>query len=145
MGRGLLLATSTASTNVSPWGSIRTTAVCSCLPIRPKWCFPYHRVVMEPAQLQLVVNVIGITGMSSLASFCYLLRKENRKLAAERKAEPARDERVSAVALPQSPQPASPAIATVSTTEEDIRCFAAGRRTGWVKGLTSAMYYDGCC
>jgi hypothetical protein len=100
---------------------------------------------MEPAQLQLVVNVIGITGMSSLGSFCYLLRKENRKLAAQRQAEPVREERVSTVAAPQSTPPASPAITTVNTPEVDIRCFAAGRRTGWVKGLTSAMHYDGCC
>ena len=36
---------------------------------------------MEPAQLQLIFNVVAITGASSLASFCYQLRKENRKLA----------------------------------------------------------------
>ena len=40
---------------------------------------------MEPTQLQLVLNVITITGVTSLAGYCYLLKKENRKLATERK------------------------------------------------------------
>ena len=35
---------------------------------------------MEPTQLQLVFNVITITGVTSLAGYCYLLKKENRKL-----------------------------------------------------------------
>ncbi|MCU1339195.1 MAG: hypothetical protein JWO19_4776 [Bryobacterales bacterium] len=71
---------------------------------------------MEPAQLQLVFNVVAITGVSSLASFCYLLKKENRKLAAELK---------------------------ITNTERDVRSLAANRRTRWVKGLTSAMSYNG--
>ena len=45
---------------------------------------------MEPTQLQLVLNVVTITGMTSLAGYCYLLKKENRKLASERKADSAR-------------------------------------------------------
>ena len=38
---------------------------------------------MEPTQLQLVFNVVTITGVTSLAGYCYLLKKENRKLATE--------------------------------------------------------------
>ena len=37
---------------------------------------------METAQIQLVFNVIAITGVSSIASLCYLRRKD-RKLAAD--------------------------------------------------------------
>ena len=36
---------------------------------------------MEPSQLQLVLNIVTITGVTSLAGYCYLLKKENRRLA----------------------------------------------------------------
>jgi hypothetical protein len=104
---------------------------------------------MEPAQLQLVFNVVAITGVSSLASFCYLLRKENRKLATELESDPHRKERDHLVKAAQSVvigrpradlslQLTLPAARTVPAKKEDIRAFAAGRRTEWVEGLASA-------
>jgi hypothetical protein len=39
---------------------------------------------MEPAQLQLILNVVMLTGVTSLAGYCYLLKKENRKLVGGR-------------------------------------------------------------
>jgi hypothetical protein len=132
-------------------GTIRTKPVCSCLPIRPHWPFPYDWVAMEPTQLQLVFNVIGITGMSSLASFCYLLRKENRKLTAELKPEPKQTIQDRSVTAMQSAVTGTsracgslPPVA-VHITKQDVRDFAADRRAGWVKSLTSAISHDGCC
>ena len=99
---------------------------------------------MEPA-LQLILNVIGITGVSSLATICYLLRQENRKLADQLK----QDGPKTRVAIPRSsasnrdgqqlPALLSPAA------PKDIRLLAADRRKGWVEGLSSAISYDGCC
>ena len=81
---------------------------------------------MEPTQLQLAFNVVAITGVTSLASFCYLLKKENRKLASRiggenRQEEPGRHVEV--------------AHASVAPTEKDIRAFAAYQRTKWVDGM----------
>jgi hypothetical protein len=112
---------------------------------------------MEPAQIQLVFNVIGITGVTSLGSFCYLLRKENRELAAQRKPERNQvEEQDSEAAVLQSivirtcqesfaPKGTFRASRTISPTGQDIRHFAAGRRKRWVKGLTSAISHDGGC
>jgi len=106
---------------------VGTTPVCSCLPIRsPQSCL-YDGAVMETAQLQLIFNVVAITGVSSLASFCYLLRKDNRKLAAERQAGSKEVARLVAVERP-----------TVIHADPDIRNFAADRRTHWVSGMAAA-------
>ena len=110
---------------------------------------------MEPTQLQLVLNVVTITGMTSLAGYCYLLKKENRKLANERKADCIPDapktevagtavSRVSPapVAAPTpapKPAPAKPAVVEVTGMGQEIRGFAAGRRTGWVNNLASTL------
>jgi len=108
---------------------------------------------MEPDQLQLVFNVIAITGITSLASFCYLLRKENRMLSTERTslgpegpdhAPEIRRFIENSLAEQPSAQCAVPAT-KAGTAGQDIRHLAADRRTGWVKGLTSAISYDGCC
>lgn len=97
---------------------------------------------MESAQLQLAINVIGITGVSSLTWFCYLLRKENRKLADELKAGPTRAESGSTAAAQSSPQRKASIPGTVQTTTQDIRHLAANRRSGWVEGLASAISHD---
>ena len=88
---------------------------------------------MEPTQLQLLLNVVTITGVTSLAGYCYLLKKENRKLAAARQAD-SRGEARSTEAVPTgvSEKP-------VTTVEQDIRTFASARRTRWVKGLASSI------
>jgi len=81
---------------------------------------------MEPAQLQLVFNVAAITGVTSLASFCYLLKKENRKLASRVGGEINREAPDNRVEV---------AHATVTSTEKDIRTFAADQRARWVDGM----------
>jgi hypothetical protein len=81
---------------------------------------------METAQLQLIFNVVAITGVSSLASFCYLLRKENRKLANSLTGETKQEE---------SRNQAEVAQAAVTSTEKDIRTFAADQRARWVDGM----------
>jgi hypothetical protein len=82
---------------------------------------------MEPAQLQLVFNVVAITGVSSLASFCYLLRKENRRLATELKAEFKQEDR--------GVKCTSAAAGSGPSSEQDIRIFAADQRATWVEGM----------
>jgi len=77
---------------------------------------------MEPAQLQLALNVVTITAVASLAGYCYLLKKENRKLAAHREA----------------PKPEVP-LADAETVELDIRALATARRARWVKGIASSI------
>ena len=84
---------------------------------------------METAQLQLIFNVVAITGVTSLASFCYLLRKDNRKLAAERKAG---SNQVARPVLVERP--------AVIHADPDIRNFAAHRRAQWVSGMASARF-----
>jgi hypothetical protein len=81
---------------------------------------------MEPTQLQLVFNVVAITGVTSLASFCYLLRQENRKLASRLTGEIRQEE---------PGNPVEVAHAVVTSTEKDIRTFAADQRARWVDGM----------
>jgi hypothetical protein len=108
---------------------------------------------MEPAQLQLMFNVVTITGVSSLASFCYLLRKENQKLATELETDLHRKQRDHLVKAAQSVaigrlrtdlsrQCTLPAARTVPAQKEDLRAFAAGRRMEWVEGLASSISCD---
>lgn len=98
---------------------------------------------MEPAQLQLVFNVIAITGVSSLASFWYLHKRDQLKLASQgNKTEvpPSLEIEKSGIFPEQCERPAA-----VAAPIEDIRNFAAHRRTVWVKGITSAMPLDPAC
>jgi hypothetical protein len=90
---------------------------------------------MEHAQLQLVFNVVAITGVCSLAWFCYLLKKENRKLVAASRVDSKRKEQ----RITPSPQPAPPAPATIAASKQDIRHLAADQRAKWVKGLSATI------
>jgi len=81
---------------------------------------------MELSQLQLIFNVVAITGASSLASFCYQLRKENRKLASRLSSEVQREE---------SGKQAETTQTAAISTEQDIRTFAADQRARWVDGM----------
>jgi hypothetical protein len=81
---------------------------------------------MEPTQLQLLVNIVTITGAASLAGYCYLLKKENRKLATHR-------------ADSHWEAPKAETVQAATIVDQDIRAFAAGRRTRWVKGLASSI------
>jgi hypothetical protein len=89
---------------------------------------------MEPTQLQLVINVITITGAASLAGYCYLLKKENRKLATQREASKAE-----VVQTAVHPQTAAPSAKPAKTVDVDIRTFASARRNRWVSGLASSI------
>jgi hypothetical protein len=80
---------------------------------------------MEPAQLQLALNVVTITAVASLSGYCYLLKKDNRKLAASKE--------------PPKPEVLLPAEASLDTAELDVRTLASARRTRWVKGLASSI------
>jgi hypothetical protein len=95
---------------------------------------------MEQAQLQLVFNVVAITGVTSLASFCYLLKKENRNLATGLQREVKQEDRDATVGVvpatvPAGPGRISPTTSTATVAEQDIRTFAADQRTRWVEGM----------
>ena len=95
---------------------------------------------MEPNQLQLVLNVVMITGVTSLAGYCYLLRKENRKLAAERRLDSESELQDDPQIAPAANEPADlPLTAIDQNIRQDIRNFAAGRRSGWVENLASSI------
>ena len=79
---------------------------------------------MEPSQLQLILNVVTITGITSLAGYCYLLKKENRKLA-----NPGKEGNTEVVLSAPSSGPRIP--------EQDIRSFASASRTRWVQSVSS--------
>lgn len=74
-----------------------------------------------------------ITGVTSLAGYCYLLKKENRKLASERK--------VQSTEIVQTVVnvPRVSSCTQTETVPEDIRNFAAWRRSRWVKNLASSI------
>jgi hypothetical protein len=111
---------------------------------------------MDLSDLQLGLNIALITGLLSLAGYCYLLRQENRKLAAGRKVD-------SSILANAVPNPVAKLEATntevVNTvvtlpcpvpsleapkSPEDIRTFAAGSRTRWVKSIASSKSHNGC-
>lgn len=94
---------------------------------------------MEPTQLQLVLNVVTITGVTSLAGYCYLLKKENRRLAtykADSHSDAPKAEAMQPVVHPQAPVACAK---PVKTADVDIRTFASARRSRWVKGLASSI------
>ena len=111
---------------------------------------------MDLSDLQLGLNIALITGLLSLAGYCYLLRQENRRLATERKVDSsplgsavpnpisqleARSTEVvnTAVTLPcDVPSPQAPKAPV------DIRTFAAGSRNRWVKNISSSKSHNGC-
>ena len=95
---------------------------------------------MEPTQLQLVLNVVTITGMTSLAGYCYLLRKENRRLATRTQKEAPKAEVVQTVVhLSAASASAAPAAKPAPAVELDIRTLASARRARWVKNLASSV------
>jgi len=98
---------------------------------------------MEPTQLQLVLNVVMITGVTSLGGYCYLLKKENRRLAAQRKAESgvkkAADSGLPTVCVQTAAPSTKPTTVSIKGMGPDVRNFAAGRRSEWVKNLASSI------
>ena len=95
---------------------------------------------MEPTQLQLALNVVTITGVTSLAGYCYLLKKENRRLANERQADSQGEARnTEVVQTVVDRQTAVPSAKPVTTVDLDIRTFASARRKRWVNGLASSI------
>ena len=94
---------------------------------------------MEPIQLQLALNVVTITGMTSLAGYCYLLRKENRRLATRQASAPVDAPKAEVANTVVDVQIAAPSSKPVNTVEIDIRTLASARRARWVNGMASSV------
>jgi hypothetical protein len=73
--------------------------------------------------------------VTSLAGYCYLLKKENRKLAIQ-KAAPQAEVAQAVVHLQSEVKPATPQVTIV---DQDIRTFASTRRKTWVDAVTPSM------
>jgi hypothetical protein len=82
---------------------------------------------MEPSQLQLILNVVGITAVSTFVAMCFLYRRENRRLAEGLNHQ---EDSGAIVAVPAAPM-----------SQQDVRELAQNRRTEWVQGLSSAISF----
>ena len=94
---------------------------------------------MEPTQIQLALKVVTITGITSLAGYCYLLKKENRRLATQTEVTKSQTDATKAEVVQNVvhlPSAASPKAA--AAVEIDIRTLASARRARWVKNLASS-------
>ena len=78
---------------------------------------------MEPAQIQLVFNVVAITGVSTALSFCYLRWRDKQKVAVKRNS--------------------AQSTGQVVFADPDIRNFAAHRRAEWVTTLRGQSHRGG--
>ncbi|HXP84733.1 MAG TPA: hypothetical protein VN841_08445 [Bryobacteraceae bacterium] len=92
---------------------------------------------LDQSKLQLILNVLMITGLTSLALICRLLRRDNQRLTAELHRRPER----SRIPLKVSTRKAAPnagvplhSVATPNTPsmlQHDIRQYVAQRMQSW--------------
>src|SRR5580698_5698250 len=95
---------------------------------------------LDQRNLQFLFNVISITGITSLATICYLLKRDNQELMTKRN-RPRELDRRDLESPPASPSPAVPEPqpgtlvqkeAAQPETAIDIRQFVAHRAHGWI-------------
>lgn len=96
---------------------------------------------LDPTKLQLIFNVTMITGVTTLALVCRLLKRDNQKLAVEllsRQTPALRG--VSSASVPDPSAPKQKALErkavriaprAVPVAQQDIREFVAQRVHGW--------------
>jgi hypothetical protein len=95
---------------------------------------------LDLATLQLVVNVVMITGVTSLAVICHLLKRDNQKLTNELNVRCQQVPRITFQAAPkafmpeQDSQPEQECVAALHSLpikHPDIRRYVAQRAHGW--------------
>jgi hypothetical protein len=86
---------------------------------------------MEPSQVQLILNVIGITAVTSLTTMGILHRRENCLNVQRHKQDESQT----------SPQSASGATRHTPAQEQDVRKLAEAKRGEWVQALSSAISF----
>lgn len=79
---------------------------------------------LTPATLQLILNVVIITGVTSLAVFCYQVKRETQQLISEVK------QQLAALPDPQGAQSVA-ALHALPATHPDIRKYVARRAADW--------------
>ncbi len=86
-------------------------------------------VDLDQRNLQFLFNVISITGITSFAPICYLLKRDNRELMTKRNPPRELDERA---LMSPSPSPIQREPAPQPELSLDIREFVRDRAHGWV-------------
>jgi hypothetical protein len=81
-------------------------------------------VELDQPALQLILNVVMITGVTSLALICHLLKRDNQKLALELTLRREEDRR--------NPKILTAQAAFVCSEHEDIRQYVAVRKHDWI-------------
>ncbi|HSR06866.1 MAG TPA: hypothetical protein VLM42_06935 [Bryobacteraceae bacterium] len=85
---------------------------------------------LDQRTLQLVLNVVLVTGVTSLAIICHLLRQDNKKLALQARFREQQERYISARQGHESE--CMPAL-NVPVAHQDIRQFVARRSQEWNK------------
>ena len=91
---------------------------------------------LDQPTLQLIFNVVTITGVTSVALICYLRKRDNQKLAAELNLRKTRDRLDSDIVTVQTAPAAS--IPAQSAVHQDIRDFVARRAQNWTMATRQA-------
>ena len=91
---------------------------------------------LDQPTLQLIFNVVTITGVTSVALICHLRRRDKQKLAAELNLRQTRDRLHSEIVTVQTAPAAS--IPEQSATHQDIREFVARRAQNWTMATRQA-------
>ena len=84
---------------------------------------------LDHPTLQLIFNVVTITGVTSVALICHLRKRDNQKLAAELNLRQTRDRLHSEIVTVQTASSAS--MPEQSAMPQDIRQFVARRAQVW--------------
>ena len=84
---------------------------------------------LDQRTLQLMFNVVMITGVTSLAIICHLLREDNKRLALKARFGEQQDYTSTRLAREPECVPAAPE----PFAHQDIRQFVAGRSQEWSK------------
>lgn len=89
-------------------------------------------MAIDLSHLQLIFNVIAITGLTSLAAICTMLKRDNQKLAIELRNQDGHDPY-------PAPEPEKDAVAPHKASgDENIRQYVSRRIPDWIETQKAA-------